>query len=270
MHNKLKELKRILVECGRVSVAFSSGVDSTFLLKVARDTLGKENVIAMTVDSCFIPRKEIKEAEEFCRQQDINLNVISVDVLKLDEVKSNPVDRCYFCKKNIFTQIKEASTGYVVCEGSNVDDMSDYRPGMRAINELSVRSPLKEAGLTKADIRALSKELLLNTWNKPSMACLASRIAYNEEITSTKLSKVEMAEDYLEELGFSKYRVRIHGEENKLLARIELSEDDMNTVFSNRALIGSINDKLKEIGFSYIALDMGGYRVGSMNEVINK
>ena len=268
MVNKLDELKRILRECGRVTVAFSSGVDSTFLLKVARDTLLRENVTAVTIASAFTKSSELSEAISFCKQNDIYHEIIDVNVLAIPEIRSNPENRCYICKKMIFEQIIKGSKGYTVCEGSNVDDMSDYRPGMQAIKELNVKSPLKEAGLTKAEIRAFSKELNLHTWDKPSAACLASRLAYGEEITLEKLKCVDRAEEKLLKYGFSQFRVRAHGEIENLIARIELTAQDMQRVISNENIRNEISDCIKEEGFRFVTLDLSGYRMGSMNEML--
>lgn len=281
MHNKLAELKRILQECGRVTVAFSSGTDSTFLLKVAIDTLGTENVLAVTMASCFMPEREIKEAKEFCESQGINHEIIEVDVLSIPEISSNPADRCYYCKKNIFSRIIDLSSKHnisTVLEGANADDTSDYRPGMRAVKELCVKSPLLEAGLTKSEIRAMAKELSLYNYNKPSAACLASRISYGDRITAEKLKMVEKAEEYLAEAGFSKYRVRLHeiNQDSCYIARIELSlKEDMELLISLMKQENSdtsdnarVFKKIKELGFAYVTLDMFGYRMGSMNEIL--
>lgn len=269
MDNKLDKLKRILKECGRVTVAFSSGVDSTFLLKVARETLPRENVIAITISSAFTKRNELSEAIEFCNKNDIYHEIVDVDILSVPEIKMNPDNRCYICKKRIFEQIIKRSKGYVVCEGSNVDDMSDYRPGMQAIKELEVRSPLREAGLTKDEIRKLSRQMNLPTWDKPSAACLASRLAYGEEITIQKLKCVDRAEDRLLKYGFRQFRVRVHGEGDNLIARIELTPEDMKKAFADDSIREEISDSIKKEGFRFVTIDLSGYRMGSMNEMLN-
>ena len=270
MHNKLNELKRILRECGRVTVAFSSGVDSTFLLKVASDTLPKENVLAVVITSEFSPKKELDEAVSFCSKENIKCVQIEGHPLSSEDVSKNPKDRCYHCKKLMFSKIKDLdeAKGSVVLEGSNVDDLSDYRPGMKAVKELSIRSPLMEAGLTKAEIRALSKELNLKTWDKPSAACLASRVAYGERLTKDKLEKVEKAEDILHENGFKQVRVRFHENNGSSIARIELMQSDI-VRFLELQNEDSIAEKIKNLGFTYVTIDCFGYRMGSMNEAID-
>ena len=207
---------------------------------------------------------ELEAAQAFCRERGIRQNVISAEDLNLDGVRHNPPDRCYHCKKEIFGKMLEVAAREgiaAVAEGSNMDDIGDYRPGMRAIQELKILSPLLEAGLTKQDIRALSRELGLSTWDKPSFACLASRFVYGETITDEKLRMVDRAEQLLLELGFRQFRVRIHGN----LARIELLQTELHRAAEEetREIIVS---KLKEFGFSYVTLDLAGYRTGSMNE----
>lgn len=277
MREKYNQLKRILTEYGKVAVAYSSGVDSTFLLKVARDTLGRDNVLAVTVNSDFLTSGELAQTKTFVDDNEINHIVINVSPLSIKEIVDNPPDRCYFCKKEIFSQIIRHSREYFygcdikVLEGSNIDDLSDYRPGMKAIAELSnvVRSPLKEAGLTKAEIRELSKELELSTWDKPSAACLASRIAYGDTITVEKLRLVEEAEKIVKGAGYLQSRVRIHGKDDKYIARIEIMQSDIVGFISDEATRNDIYDRIKKLGFAYVTLDLGGYRMGSMNETIN-
>ena len=264
LQQKLEKLKSYFKELGSVAVAFSGGVDSTFMLAVAASVLSQDKVLAVTVVSDFIPEREKSEATNFCAQRKIKHITLPVDVLKIDGVAQNPKNRCYLCKYALFTEIKKIANGNgikYVCEGSNVDDMSDYRPGMKAIAELCIKSPLRYAEMTKQNIRDLSKEMNLPTWNKPSFACLASRFAYGEEITTEKLKRVEKAEQFLADLGFNQFRVRLHGE----MARIEVLPDDFSKIIT---LKDKIHAKLKNLGFSYITLDLCGYRTGSMNETI--
>ena len=212
LHRKFEDLKEIVRSYGSGSVAFSSGVDSTFLLKVAREVLG-DKVIAITATSGLFPLRETDETVDFCKVNGIPQILFPAEEMKVEGFKENPIDRCYLCKRSLFTKIRDmtAERGLaVVMEGSNMDDDDDYRPGCRAILELGIKSPLKEAELSKAEIRTLSKELGLSSWNKPSFACLASRIPYGEEITQEKLSMIERGEEILAGLGFLQYRVRIH------------------------------------------------------------
>ena len=263
LHEKYMRLKASLAGYGSVAVAFSGGVDSTFLLQTAHEVLG-DHAVAVTAAPIFVPPRELEEAQAFCRERGIRQNVISAEELNLDGVRHNPPDRCYHCKKEIFGKILTVAAREgiaVVAEGSNMDDIGDYRPGMLAIQELKVCSPLLEAGLTKQDIRDLSKEVGLSTWDKPSFACLASRFVYGETITDEKFRMVDRAEQLLFELGFRQFRVRIHGN----LARIELLPMELRRAAEEetREIIVS---KLKEFGFSHVTLDLAGYRIGSMNE----
>ena len=209
--DKYENLKKIIKECGKLAIAFSGGVDSTFLMKVAHDVLG-ENAVAVTISSLFVTDDELLGAKKFCEGEGVKHVIYKADVLSIPGIDVNPLDRCYICKKAIFTNVGKivADMGInVIAEGTNVDDDSDYRPGMRAIKELGVRSPLKEAGLTKNEIRQLSHMLSLPTWNMPSAACLASRLAYGEKITGEKLNMVYKAEKYIRSLGFGQFRVRL-------------------------------------------------------------
>lgn len=259
-NEKLQKLKDYLIELGSVAIAYSAGVDSTFLLAVASEVLG-DKAVAITVNSATFPEQENNDAISFCEKRGIKHYSFEVNQLEIPNFKYNPVDKCYICKKELFSRLisfaKDLGIANVV-EGSNMDDMGDYRPGARAIKELSVLSPLQVAGLTKAEIRALSKEMDLPTWNKPSMACLATRFVYGEEITKEKLKMVELAERYLYDLGFSQVRVRVH----KDIARIELEQGELSKAVE---MSNNITDYLKQLGFDYVTLDLNGYKQGSMN-----
>ena len=267
LHEKYNSLQSRLLELGSLAVAFSGGVDSTFLLQVAHDVLG-DRALAVTAAPPFVPVREQKEASDFCREAGIRQIVIPPEALNIDSIRHNPPDRCYHCKRLIFGKIIEAAQQNgipYVAEGSNTDDTGDYRPGMRAIRELGVLSPLLDAGLTKSDIRSLSKELDLPTWDKPSFACLASRFVYGEAITDERLAMVDRAEQLLLDLGFRQFRVRIHGD----LARIEILPADFTKIMAADCR-KKVYSKLKAYGFSYVTLDLAGYRTGSMNEVLKR
>lgn len=264
---KYEKLKSIIKDCGKIAIAFSGGVDSTFLTKVAKDVLG-ENAVAVTISSILVTDDELKEADDFCKAENIEHLIYKADVLSIPGFENNPPDRCYICKKAIFTNVQNlvGERGIsVIAEGTNVDDDGDYRPGMRAIKELGVRSPLKEAGLTKAEIRELSCMLGLKTWNKPSCACLASRFAYGEVINKDKLDMIYSAECYIRSLGFEQFRVRLQDG----IARIELRPADIQKFIEN-GIKDKVSEKLHTLGFKYVSLDLDGYRLGSMNEVLNR
>ena len=254
---KLDNLKNYLCGLRSVAVAYSGGVDSTFLLKVAHNVLG-ENILALTATSKFIPRSELDAAKKFCADNKIRQVIFEADVLNIAGVAENPVNRCYLCKRELFKNFLRLAEGKILVEGSNMDDTKDFRPGMKAIAELKVKSPLISAELYKAEIRELSREMNLPTWNKPSMACLASRFVYGETLTAPKLAAVEAAEDFLLSAGFKQMRVRVHGN----LARIEILPEQFDMLLSLRE---EISARLKSLGFDYVTLDLQGYRTGSMN-----
>lgn len=262
---KYDRLLELLRSYGSVAVAFSGGVDSTLLLYAAREALG-DKAIAVTVMSDFIPKWESKEAEEYCRNKRIEHKIHVIEGLTIEGFAANPKDRCYICKKALFTKMLEIAKNAgceAVVEGSVMDDLSDYRPGLKALSELNIKSPLREAGLTKAEVRELSRQFSLPTAEKPSYACLASRFVYGEEITTDKLRMVEEAEEILMERGFKNMRVRIHG----MMARIEVPEKDFNALLEIKDVL---IDRFKALGFTYITMDLQGFRSGSMNEVIKK
>jgi uncharacterized protein len=264
--DKLDKLKNYIRELGSLAVGFSGGVDSTLLLCVAHEVLG-DKAIAVTGAEASVPERELEEAKEFCIKRGIRHLICRVNPLMDERVRKNGPDRCYFCKHGIFSEIiklaHENGIEYVA-EGSNMDDLGDYRPGLRAVDELSVKSPLREAGLTKAEIRMISKAMGLPTWSKPAYACLASRFVYGEEITEEKLRMVDQAEQFLIEHGFLEERVRMHGN----IARIEVPAKDIPRL-AEEGLRNEVYERFKEIGFMFVTLDMRGYRMGSMNETLN-
>lgn len=260
---KLSLLRDDLAKMEKVLIAFSGGVDSTFLLYVAHEVLGK-NALPVTIKSSLFPDREFRWTEDFCRKLGLGQQVIISKELNNPEFNKNSPDRCYICKKSIFGEIFNLARDLGikhVADGTNFDDIDDYRPGMRALKEMGIYSPLLKAGLTKENIRFLSKEANLPTWNWPSFACLSSRIPYGEKITREKLQMIEKAEQYLMDLGFKQVRVRHHGD----IARIEVIPEE-RAKFCTPGFMDEVYGFFKSIGFLYAVLDLRGYRSGSMNE----
>lgn len=260
---KLDSLKNILSEMGSVLIAYSGGVDSTFLLKVASSVLG-DRVIAVTASSETYPSRELEEAKKNATMPGVKHIIINTNELDNENFASNPPERCYYCKKELFSNLlllaKRYGLNYVV-DGSNYDDTSDFRPGMTAASEFGIRSPLKEAMFTKEEIRTLSKEMNLPTWDKPPYPCLSTRFPYGTRITREKLSRIELAEEFLAGFGIKQLRVRVHGD----IARIEVPREDMH-IFLEEDVSKEIVERFKSLGYTYITLDLQGYRMGSMNE----
>jgi len=265
LSEKSKVLKDYLKELGSAAIAFSGGVDSTFLLKTAADVLG-DKVIAVTARSSTFPKREQKEAIAFCEKEGIKQVICETEELNIEGFRQNPVNRCYLCKNELLKRIWQKAREYGmehVAEGSNMDDNADFRPGLLAIKEQGVKSPLQHAKLYKEEIRLLSKDLGLFTWNKPSCACLATRIPYGEIITAEALKQIDDAEQFLSDLGFRQVRVRRHNN----LARIETDENGF-TLLKELYIRERIHTRFREIGFTYTAVDLLGYRTGALNEAV--
>ncbi len=262
LEQKYQDLKRILAEAGGMVVAYSGGVDSTLLLRAAAEVLG-ERALAITAISQTYPAEEVEQAVRLAKQLGARHRLIHTSELETEEFAANPPDRCFHCKRELFSKLAAIAREEglpVVADGSNVDDLADYRPGRRAAAELGVRSPLREAELTKAEIRELSRELGLPTWDKPAYACLASRLPYGERITPEKLRRIAAAEQVLRSLGIRQVRVRDYGQ----TARIEVDTGDLEVVIrpENRTRIVA---ELHKLGYLYVSADLEGYRAGSMN-----
>lgn len=260
--DKLSLLKENLAGMTSLALAYSGGVDSTFLMVVAHEVLSS-NFLAIIAASPTLPQREQEEAIKMAESMKVPYLLIKVEPFEIAGYADNEPDRCYLCKSQLFNRIREIACEQGierVADGSNLDDLGDYRPGLIALQALKVSSPLMEAGLTKADIRELSREMGLATWDKPAAACLASRFPYGQRIDREKLSRVEQAEDLLHDLGFRQVRVRVHND----LARIEVATAERTKVI-NEALMDQISKSFKDLGFRYVALDLEGYRTGSLN-----
>jgi len=266
LQEKLNALKKYIRDLGSLAVGFSGGVDSTFLIAVAHEVLGDKAIAVTTVDAA-IPERELNEAKKFCEEHGIRHFIREVDPLKTEGYRKNGPDRCYYCKHGVFSEIKKVADENEIeylAEGSNMDDLGDYRPGLRAVEELGVKSPLRASNMYKADIREISKAMGLPTWSKPAYACLASRFVYGEEITGEKLRMIDSAEQFLIEHGFYEERVRMHGN----IARIEVPAKDITRLAADD-IREVVYNRFREIGFLYVTLDMHGYKTGSMNATIH-
>lgn len=266
LENKIKNLKMILNSMNKVLVAFSGGVDSTFLLKVAKESLGEGGVVAVTATSPLYPQREIDWAKKTAEEIGVRHILIESNELRIEGFSKNPTNRCYLCKKELFGRLRELAQkegiSHIV-EGSTLDDEKDYRPGQKAIKELGIMSPLREAFFSKREVREASRQLGLSTWAKPSFACLASRFPYHSEVTEEGLGMVNEAEEFLIALGFKQVRVRHY----KDLARIEVDPEEIDRLME-RSLREKVVSHFKKVGYKYVTLDLQGFRSGSMNEVL--
>ena len=267
LDRKLSHLRDLVRSFGSAAVAFSGGADSTLVARIAKDELGNKTV-AVTIDSPMYPASELAKAKGVAKSIGVEHVVVRVDPLDDNTFITNPPDRCYLCKRDDLTHIRRIADERglrEVLDGSNADDREDYRPGAKAKEEMKVRSPLAEVGLTKANVRAISKALLLPTAQKSSSPCLASRIPYGERITTEKLRMIEEAEEFLKAKGFDDVRVRMHGN----MARVEVSPKDIGMLASSGMRV-SVTKKLRSLGFTYVSVDLEGYRMGSLNEVLRR
>jgi uncharacterized protein len=266
LNHKYDQLKKIVLDAEKVIVAFSGGVDSTFLLKVCVDLLG-EDALAVTARSKTFPIHELEQTKKLVARMNAKHIIFDSHELQDPDFSSNPPNRCFFCKTELFTKAKEIALKHGITQifdGNNTDDAGDFRPGRTAARQLGVRSPLEEAGLNKNHIRVLSKALDLPTWDKPAFACLSSRFPYHTKITEHGLLQVEKAEDFLRQMGLKVFRVRHHDN----IARIEMGKDDMNLLWESDSM-DRIVKYFKSLGYQYVTMDLQGYRTGSMNETLN-
>jgi pyridinium-3,5-biscarboxylic acid mononucleotide sulfurtransferase len=263
---KTEKIKSLIREMDSALVAFSGGVDSTLVLALAHEVLG-EKVLAVTAQSASVPDRELQASRQLAQEIGARHRVIKTDEMSNPDYQANSANRCYHCKSELYSSLKkvaEQENISHILNGTNTDDLGDYRPGLESAREQGVRSPLVEAGFSKQDVRDLSQMMELSIWNKPAMACLSSRIPYGQPVTPEKLSSIEQAEDLLLSFGFEQLRVRHHGD----LARIELSQKEMPLYLNNEELQKNVQDKFKTLGFSTVILDPKGYRMGSLNEAL--
>lgn len=266
LREKLEQLKARLRNTSKLAVSFSGGVDSALLLKIAVEAMGPERVVAITARGANFPEREFDEATGFAKELGVEHICIDFDALSLPEFVENSPERCYHCKKALLGAVMDIARKHgaeSLADGANIDDMGDYRPGMRATGELGVISPLRDAGMGKREIRQLLREYDFSGWDKPSLACLASRIPYGQSIGREDLERVDRAERYLLDLGFKNVRVRHHGN----LARIEVEAEELGRFLDGQTMARTASE-LKRLGYAYVTLDLQGYRTGSMNEEI--